>query len=306
MTNRLADHLTTWKWWYALLTVPALILGSQVLLVGTLLGEDESSALLGLLSPVSFIAFTVIALLLVALVSRRWPTRDELALRRGLTARDLVVLLVVFVVTHVIFWLLEQGGGNQPGAADHFAQMGLDGPLLGVLGTVVASVLLAPVCEEILYRGLVVRPVHDSLARRGTRPWVAASVGILAGALLFAMPHLGEIEPRQALAYVVTGIGFGLVYVLTGSLTAAMVSHSLQSAAAFGQILLFGAGETDVSPLVHVLVFGCPLWVYLIARGLHAAFPRGRALRRWRASPVPLPASTMPVASASPTLAPLP
>lgn len=38
-----------------------------------------------------------------------------------------------------------------------------------------ASVILAPVCEELLYRGVVVRPVHDALARRGAGPWTAAA-----------------------------------------------------------------------------------------------------------------------------------
>ena len=47
--------------------------------------------------------------------------------------------------------------------------------LLPAVAVVVASVILGPVCEELLYRGVVVRPVHDALARRGAGPWTAAA-----------------------------------------------------------------------------------------------------------------------------------
>ncbi|GAB3701112.1 CPBP family glutamic-type intramembrane protease [Mariniluteicoccus flavus] len=101
---------------------------------------------------------------------------------------------------------------------------------------------------------------------------------ILAGAVLFALPHLGDsLTGPEAIAYVITGIAFGLVYVLTGFMTAAMMSHVLQSWYAFGQILVFGRGDASVSPIIWILILGCPLWVYLCARGLHAVFPKGRA-----------------------------
>lgn len=71
----------------------------------------------------------------------------------------------------------------------------------------------------------------------------------------------------------ITGITFGLVYVLTGSMTAAMVAHSLQSCFSFAQTLYFGRGDADVHPILWILVLGCPLWVYLVARALRAVFP---------------------------------
>lgn len=78
------------------------------------------------------------------------------------------------------------------------------------------------------------------------------------------------------MSYLVTGVAFGLVYVLTGSLTAAMVSHSLQSCFAFSQILINGHGNHEVSPILYVIALGCPLWTYLCARGLRAVPPTGR------------------------------
>lgn len=51
-------------------------------------------------------------------------------------------------------------------------------------------------------------------------------------------------------------------------------------AAAFAQVLLVGAGDTPVSPVLYVLVFGGPLWVYLAARGLTRALSGRSAGRR--------------------------
>ena len=282
MTNRLAQHLTTWRWWYALLAVPAFILGSNVALVAGLVGEggtDPGSGTVGaLLMPVQFLVIAGLALGAIALVARRWPSGRDLGMRRRLGAREIALLVVVFVVSHVLYWLFTRSGAasTTDQARAIFTEMNLGGPLLPAFLAMFSSVILAPVCEELLYRGAAVRPIHDHLARHG-RAWLGAAVGIAAGAGLFAMPHLGDDATTGLVAsYLLTGVVLGLVYVITGSMTAAMVSHSLQSCFAFGQVLLFGAGDAQVSWALYVLVFGCPLWVFLIARGLARVFPRGR------------------------------
>lgn len=97
---------------------------------------------------------------------------------------------------------------------------------------------------------------------------------IALSALAFALPHLGDsLTGRQAIAYMITGCVFGVVYVLTGSITAAMVSHALQSWVTYAQILYFGHGDSTVHPLLWILVLGCPVWVCLVARLLRAVFP---------------------------------
>lgn len=151
--------------------------------------------------------------------------------------------------------------------------MGLAGPLLPAALQMISVVILAPVCEELLYRGMVLRPVHDSIARRGAKN-AAAVISVLAATLAFALPHIGDATTLgEILGYLVTRIVFGLVYIITGSMTAVMVSHSLQSALVMTQVLLFGHGGQSGNPVLWVLAVGCPLFVYLIARGLHAMFP---------------------------------
>ncbi len=99
-------------------------------------------------------------------------------------------------------------------------------------------------------------------------------LAIALSALAFALPHLGDsLTGRQAIAYMITGCVFGVVYVLTGSITAAMVSHALPSWVTYARILYFGHGDSTVHPLLWILVLGCPVWVYLVARLLRAVFP---------------------------------
>ncbi|NNG20317.1 hypothetical protein HJ590_12190 [Naumannella sp. ID2617S] len=101
--------------------------------------------------------------------------------------------------------------------------------------------------------------------------------GVAAGQRVpFMLPHVGgSLFSPVALSYLITGIAFGLVHLITGSMTATMVARSLQSCFAFAQILLFGHGGQAVPGLAYVVVLGCPIWTYLVARGLHALFPKG-------------------------------
>lgn len=274
MKNRLAEHLSPWKAWYAIPASCALLISSLIPMLGTLVGGDRSTLVTAVLVAVQFMAIAAVAVGILAVCSRRWPTAADLGLKRRLPLQHIVLLVVVFVVSHLGFWLLTVGGPADPQAAQrYFTQQGLDGALLPAAIVLFSSVVLAPVCEELLYRAAILRPIHDALALRGA-PTLGAVLGILAGSVAFALPHLGgSLTGSQAAAYMLTGIAFGLVYVLTGSLTAAMVSHSLQSCFAFAQILIFGSGDHHVSPVLYILVFTCPAVVYLIARALRGVFP---------------------------------
>lgn len=276
MKNRLAEHLTTWKLWYAIPGFFALMVSSLIPMVGSMLLGPDNKTGTALLVPVQFIAFAVLALGGIALFARRWPSAADLGLKKSLTWKQILLLIGVFAVSHFGFWLLTLGAPSDPGVAGrYFDEQNLGGPLLPAVFVLFASVILAPVCEELLYRGAILRPIHDAIARRGSTV-LAAVVSILVAAVAFALPHLGgSLTGREAAAYMITGIAFGLVYVLTGSMTAAMVSHSLQSCFAFGQILVLGHGDAHVSPILYILVFGCPVIVFFVARGLRAVFPRG-------------------------------
>lgn len=279
MPNRLAEHLTTWKAWYAVVATLVVPLGSMAAMLGSLVPSEDPATqnlVTSLFVPVQFVVIAFLAVGLLALASRRWPTTRDLGFEPRLTSRQLGLVILVFVVSHALFWLISLTEPEVPGQARTlFVQTGLNGPLVPAVAGIVSSVILAPVCEELLYRGAMLRPIHDALARRG-RAGLGAVAGILFSSLAFALPHLGgSLTGAMAASYLLTGIAFGLVYVVTGSMTAAMVSHSLQSCFAFAQVLLFGRGDDYVSPILWIIVFGCPLWTYLCAKALHAVFPKG-------------------------------
>lgn len=283
MKNRLAEHLTTWKWWYFVLGLVAFFLGSQTAVVAQLLQGAPAAVgqtvQLGSML-LQFIVMAALALFLIRLVSRRWPTTDDLALKPTMKLWEIGLIVVVFVVTHGIFWLLGRGQQGDPDqAAKLFIDFGFDKGLAAVIVTLISSVILAPLCEELLYRGVIMRAVHDDLARRFSRA-LAVLVSLLVSAVAFALPQLGDsLFSRTSLAYLITGLAFGLVYLVSGSLTTAMVSHSLQSCFAFAQNLIIGNGDHAVSPLAYMLVFGCPIWVFGCARVLYAILPKGPTSR---------------------------
>lgn len=277
--DRLADRRSDWKTWYFIFGPLALMLGSQAsLLTQFAAGLTESKPIKEVFeiaaTPFQFVSFSALALLFIRIFSRKWPIVEDLGLTRNIKLKDLVLILLVFAATHVFFKLLFLGA-EEPGQAERmFGEFGFKNGHAYGISMVVSSVILAPVCEELLYRGVILRAIHDGLV--GKTPLAAAAVSaLLVSSIFFAMPHLGEsLFGRMSLAYIVSGLAFGFVYVKTGSLTAAMVSHSLQSCFAFGAVLLYGRGDAVVSPVVYILVFGCPLWTYLCAKLLWAILPK--------------------------------
>ncbi len=90
---------------------------------------------------------------------------------------------------------------------------------LAALGA--AAIILAPIAEELVFRGLVLRYFRQ---RFGLWPAVVVS------SLLFAGMHL-SID--QMLPLTVLGVGFALVYVWVGNLWASVVLHALWNTGSF-------------------------------------------------------------------------
>jgi uncharacterized protein len=94
---------------------------------------------------------------------------------------------------------------------------GAEGVWLVVLFVVVA--LMAPLAEEIVYRGLL----HRSLVSA-----TGAGIGTVAAALLFMVIHFRPVEYPGLF---VTGLVFGLLYQRTGRLATAVMAHMAFNAA---------------------------------------------------------------------------
>jgi len=139
----------------------------------------------------------------------------------------LALVPIPFAIERVSDWLLDVLGATQDDALD------LEGESLAA-AVLLALVLVGP-AEELLYRGVVLGLLDDPL---GTGP------ALVVMALLFGLVHypsygadsIREIDLGVAVGLCSTalaGLGFGVLYLVTGSLVAPIVTHSLYDAALF-------------------------------------------------------------------------
>jgi membrane protease YdiL (CAAX protease family) len=189
--------------------------------------EDELTA--ALMSPL--IVAAVFATLLAGVLTwwmraRRLPSLPAMP---AATAYPLALgagLLIQAVCIGISMLAAHSGNAITPANADPLDQLGRQWPwLMWSL-----AVVVAPVAEELLFRHVLVR--RFALAGR-------AALGIALTSLLFAAMHepvpgdQGVAAWLSAVAlYVAMGAGFGIVYVRTGRLGAAIAAHAACNLAA--------------------------------------------------------------------------
>ncbi len=120
----------------------------------------------------------------------------------------------------------------------------------------ITAVVLAPVFEEILCRGLVLETVR--------RRWGDA-VAVLISALFFGLVH---VEPSTALAGFVVGGIFGTIYIRTHSLFSTIILHSINNAFAFA-LICFGLDDVPLGDIlgggsVYYAVYGISVLIFLL------------------------------------------
>lgn len=134
----------------------------------------------------------------------------------------ILLLLVVFILLSVVWSeafnpsrekLLEQLGSNE-GAALLLLSAGL-------------TCVVAPVCEELLFRGYIFTALRNW---RGTLP------AALITALLFGGVHVGSAPALDLVPLAALGFGLCLLYRYTGSLYPCIVAHSLNNSLAFASL----------------------------------------------------------------------
>lgn len=104
--------------------------------------------------------------------------------------------------------------------------------------------ILAPIIEEILFRGILLR----GLLQNGTSPIIA----ILLSSVLFGLAHM---NPWQFLGAGLLGAIFGFVYFRTKSLWLCMFLHALNNSISFIMMIQYGTMEESVSnPNNYLLV----------------------------------------------------
>ena len=146
-----------------------------------------------------------------------------------------------------------------------------DGLVHNVVG-VVTIALLAPLLEEVLFRGAI-----QGYMMRRYNPWVA----IVYAAVVFGVFHL---NPVQSFYAALIGVVFGWIYYRTGSLLSVIVGHVLNNSLATVVLFFFPDGEGLSMPesvmssgaQMASEVFGCIFFALLsvyFAIKLNASLP---------------------------------
>ncbi len=133
-----------------------------------------------------------------------------------------VSIVFIFAAMYVLNLLIEQAGIPNT-MEETFLAMSRNP--FGIL----SIALLAPILEELLFRGAI----QGGLQKSGIRPWTA----ILVSSLIFGVVHM---NPAQIPFAFLLGMLFGWLYYRTGSLLPGIVGHVLNNSVATASMLLYG------------------------------------------------------------------
>lgn len=134
--------------------------------------------------------------------------------------------LMIMPLVLLIGWLMNEIIGDQGGSNPLLELVLGSDEFIPLFLLLITTVLLAPVFEELVFRGILL-PVLVSK--------VGKISGVLLSALIFALAHLsvGELPPLFVL-----GIGLGLMRLSSGRLFPCALMHSLWNGVTFISLLL--------------------------------------------------------------------
>ena len=118
---------------------------------------------------------------------------------------------------------------------------------------VVAMALLAPIVEEMMFRGAI----QGYLMRRSSNPWT----GIIVTALIFGAIHM---NPQQVVYATMLGIIFGWIYYRTRSLLPVIVGHVLNNSIAVASMKIWGTEDIEAITMDDKMVM-VPFLVLIVA-----------------------------------------
>ena len=125
-------------------------------------------------------------------------------------------------------WLITRLIGDQGGSNPLLEIVLNSQDTLALLLLSLTAVVLAPLFEETIFRGVLLPVLGQFLGRSG---------GVVVSALVFAVAHLsiGELAPLLVL-----GLGLGLLRLSTGRLLPCVVMHALWNGVTFLNLVLLG------------------------------------------------------------------
>ncbi len=136
--------------------------------------------------------------------------------------------LMIMPLVLLVGWLMNEIIGDQGGSNPLLDLVLSSDQFIPLILLLITTVLLAPVFEELVFRGILLPVLVSKVGKIG---------GVLLSALIFALAHLsvGELPPLFVL-----GIGLGLMRLSSGRLFPCALMHSLWNGVTFASLLLVG------------------------------------------------------------------
>ena len=215
---------------FAVFVLSAVVIGAIVSDVAPGAGNSATIVLIGTIVPT--LLATGVALLVTRLrgngprIDLRWSYRRE-DLRVGL---KFGVLGLVCTTLAAIVWSNVVGEENATSAVGALVD-GTRMPIGAAIAMFLFVWLVGPVCEEIIYRGLL----WGALERLQWGRWAVFSLTTV----IFAVSHL---EPLRTSLLLVIGIPIGLARLFTGRLGASIVTHQVNNFLPALAVLLVAVG----------------------------------------------------------------
>jgi uncharacterized protein len=152
--------------------------------------------------------------------------------RFGLLAGPVVYLFVAFLVAGILSVVFKEISGQESTAPDQVASQSLS--TAGWLISVAFAVVVAPITEELLFRGLLFRSIRD---RAGF--WVGAIVSAVVFGLAHYEPDAWQNTLLLQSTMVFTGLALAWIYQRRGNLLPCIAAHMMFNAIGITLIFTF-------------------------------------------------------------------
>lgn len=239
-----------WSVWEAILLffVSNVIVGQAIVagIVLAIIGLDQlsESGAAGAPELAATLGADIATVVVVAIwLSRRYPGwvdvlgmpakgRRAKEVLYGLVAGPAVYAGVALLAALVLAFFLGALAGEDAVTPDQIDAESLTA--MGKILTAIVAVLVAPVTEELVFRGVLFRSIRD---RRGF--WLGAVVSSVVFGLVHYVPAAWQDTLLLQITMVFTGLAFAWIYERRGNLLACIVAHMSFNAIGLTLILAF-------------------------------------------------------------------
>ncbi|HVC84426.1 MAG TPA: CPBP family intramembrane glutamic endopeptidase [Solirubrobacteraceae bacterium] len=210
------------------------------------------------------LGFVIAAVYLAARIGSVSPRQFGLRMTRPwwrAIALVVAALGVFYLVSYAWFAVLHSTGAEKNLVRD----LGGNGNTIEILAACAVTCVVAPICEELLFRGFVFRALRNW---RGVWP-AAAITGVLFGAVHGLSAPAVDLLPLAFLGFVLC-----IVYERSGSLYPCIALHVLNNAIAFGADEHWGVRIVELAAASLASVALVLILVQLVAPAGSPAAPR--------------------------------